>query len=146
MMSTEADLIRKFESIERLFIGAITDGEQSAAAEAMARIKKRLEEFEKSDPPVEYKFTLSNTWSRRLLSALLRRYGIKPYRYHRQRYTTVVARVPKAFVDNILWPEFEKLDSLLHEHIEEITSNIISKAVFKDTSEAVVDESKQLKG
>jgi len=144
-MNTEADLIRKFESIERLFIGAITDGEQSAAAEAMGRIKKRLEELEKSDPPVEYKFTLSNTWSRKLLSALLRRYDIKPYRYHRQRYTTVMARVPKGFVDNILWPEFEKLDSVLQEHIEEITSSIISKAVFKDTSEAVVEESKQLK-
>ena len=144
-MHTEEDLIRKFESIERLFIGATTDGERGAAADAMLRIKKRLEEFKKSDPAIEYKFTLSNEWSRKLLSALLRRYGIKPYRYYRQRYTTVMARVPESFVENILWPEFEKLDSILKEHIDEIASNLISKAVYKDASEATVEEPKQLK-
>ncbi len=141
-MNTESDLIRKFKSIERLFIGAKTGGERDAAADALERIKKRLEDFKESDPPVEYKFSLSNDWSRQLFTALLRRYGIKPFRYHRQRYTTIMARVPKSFVDDVLWPEFEKFDNTLREHIDEITSNIISKAIFNDTSEAVVEEQK----
>lgn len=144
-MNSESDLIRKLKSIERLFIGAKTEGERCAASDAMVRIKKRLEELEQTDPAIEYKFTLSNTWSRKLLSALLRRYGIKPYRYHRQRYTTIMALVPESFVDEILWPEFEKLDATLQEHMENITSNIISKAIFKDTSDVVVEDPKQLK-
>jgi len=135
---TEEDLIRKFRSIEQLIIGASTEGEKGAAFDALERIKKRLSEIKKSDPPIEYKFTLTNTWSRKLLSALLRRYDIKPYRYYRQRHTTVMAKISVGFVNSIFWPEFKRLDTILQEHIDEITSNIISKAVNKDTSEATV--------
>jgi hypothetical protein len=39
---------------------------------------------------VEFRFSLADQWSRHLLVALLRRYGIKPYRYSRQRRTTVM--------------------------------------------------------
>ncbi|MBN2809508.1 MAG: hypothetical protein JXR80_08460 [Deltaproteobacteria bacterium] len=137
---TEADLIRKFESIERLFMGAKTDGEKEAAADALEHIKKRIDEFKKTDPPIEYKFTFSNMWSRRLFTALLRRYGLKPYRYHRQRYTTVMAKVSQTFVDTILWPEFVELDGTLKKHIDEITANIISKAIFDNFSEADVEK------
>jgi hypothetical protein len=138
-METEADLIRKFQNIERLFIGATTEGERDAAADALERIRKRLEEFRSSDPEIEYKFTLTNLWSRQLLVALMRRYGIKPYRYYRQRHTTVMARAPKRFVDDVLWPEFEDLDAVLREHIEAITTNIIARAVYADVSEAEVE-------
>jgi len=143
-MHSEADLIRKFENIERLFIGAKTDGEKQAASNALDRIKKRLEEIKESDPPIEYKFTLSNMWSKQLLSALLRRYGVEPFRYHRQKYTTVMANVPEKFVNDVLWPEFEKLDNILEQHIDEVTTNIISKAVFPDTSDATVTDRKQI--
>ena len=51
------------------------------------------------------KFQLADEWRRRLMVALLRRYGLRPYRYSGQRYTTVMARVPKSFVDGTLWPE-----------------------------------------
>lgn len=143
-MNSEDDLIRKFESIERLFIGAKTEGEKNAAENALERIKNKLEEIKESNPPVEYTFTLSNAWSRQLFSALLRRYGIKPYRYKRQRHTTVMAKVPEQFADNVLWPEFEKLDKLLMDHLNEITEKIISTAICKDTSEAVVENEKLL--
>ena len=55
-----------------------------------------------------------------------------------------MASVPKSFVDDVLWPEFEKFDKILQEHIDEITSDIISKAIFKDTSEVTVKQEKQL--
>ncbi|MDQ6992658.1 MAG: hypothetical protein Q9M31_04230 [Mariprofundus sp.] len=139
-MYSEADLIRKFESIERLFVGAKTAGEKQAAANALTRIKQRLDEIEKIDPPIEYRFSLSDMWSRRLFSALLRRYDIEPYRYYRQRRTTVMAKVPKQFVDTILWPEFEELNKMLKSHLNEITSSLISKAIFKDDSEATVKD------
>lgn len=64
-MHNEADLIRKFKSIERLFSGTKTEGEKHAALNALDRIKQRLKEFQKTETPIEYKFTLSDRWSRR---------------------------------------------------------------------------------
>ena len=68
--------------------------------------------------------------------ALLRRYDIKPYRYYGQRYTTVMAKVSKTFVDKTLWPEFLELDKELTTHINETTERIINEAIFGDSSEA----------
>jgi hypothetical protein len=57
-------------------------------------------------------------WSRKVFVALLRRYDIKPFRYYRQRHTTVMANVPKTFVDETLWPEFQELNKILQSYIE----------------------------
>lgn len=137
-MMTEQQLFEKLQLIERLFEGAATLGERNAAANARERIKQRLKEIEKSDPPVEYKFSLSDVWSRKLFTSLLRRYDIKPYRYYRQKHTTVMARVPHKFVQETLWPEFSQLNETLHKYLNEITEKIISENVFADNSEAEV--------
>ena len=109
---TEKELIHKLEKIERLISGATTDGERDAASHALDRVRERLKALEQNEPAVEYRFTLTDMWSRKLLVALFRRYGIEPYRYRRQRYTTVMARVPKSFLDTTLWPEFEQLSEV----------------------------------
>ena len=118
----EQKLTEKLKLIEALFAGATTEGEKDAAFNALQRIKDRLKETQKQDPPVEYKFSMADVWSRKLFLALLRRYDIKPYRYYRQRYTTVMAKIPKSFVDETLWPEFEELNKTLKEYLEEITN------------------------
>ncbi len=129
-MMSEDDLIRKLLSIEALHAGAKTKGERVAANLAKARILARLKEVEKLDPPVEYRFTFSSMWSKKLFVALLRRYDIRPYRYHRQRYTTVMARVSVSFVDDTLWPEFDALNKALHAHLDEITNRVIRESIF----------------
>ncbi len=91
----EAKLIEKPPLIEALYAGATTEGEQVAAEHARQRIQERLRSMEVEDPPVEYRFCMSDMWSRRMFVALLRRYGLRPYRYRRQRYTTVMVRVSK---------------------------------------------------
>jgi len=123
-------------------------GERVAAAKALERIRQRLEETKQGDPPVEYKFSLADVWSRRLFVALLRRYGIRPYRYHRQRHTTVMAKVPKRFVDDTLWPEFQELNDTLRAYLDEVTSRVVSEGVHADSSEAEVvpDAQKSLPG
>jgi hypothetical protein len=133
---TEDDLIRKLEAIEALFAGAKTDGERIAAAEARRRIQTRLRDLGRREPPREYKFSLGDSWSRRLFVALLRRYEIRPYRYRRQRHTTVMARVSKPFVDQVLWPEFVELDRALRQHLEQVTERIIARAVHENREEA----------
>jgi len=142
----EQQLIRKLRSIERLHAGATTQGERVAAANALERIRRRLAETAQLDPPVEYQFSMADMWSRRLFVALLRRYEIRPYRYHRQRYTTVMARLPKQFLDETLWPEFQELNETLHQYLDEITNRVVSEGVFADSSEAEVvsDSQKQL--
>ncbi len=137
-MTNEAKLIEKLIRIEALYSGATTEGEKGAAANAIQRIRDRLKKIQETDPPIEYQFTMSDMWSRKLFVALLRRYGIKPFRYHRQRHTTVMANVSKKFVDETLWPEFEELSKTLQSYIEEITDRVISEGIFSDNSEAEV--------
>ena len=81
---------------------------------------------------------MSDMWSRKLFVALLRRYDIKPFRYYRQRHTTVMANVSKTFVDETLWPEFQELNKTLKSYIEDITNKVISETIHADSSEAEV--------
>jgi hypothetical protein len=133
------NLVEKLKRIEALFADrATTAGEKAAAGEARERILRRLDEFVASDPPIEFTFALRNPWSNRLFVALLRRYNIRPYRYARQRRTTVMARVPKRFVYETLWPEFSELDSTLQMYLTEVTQRVISESINKDASDVEV--------
>ena len=134
----EKQLIDKLRRVEALFEGAGTEGEREAAANALDRLSRRLEEAQDRDPAVEYRFTLADMWSRRLFVALLRRYGIRPYRYSGQRYTTVMAQVPRRFVDETLWPEYTELNEVLCTYLEETTERVISQGIHEDSSEAEV--------
>jgi len=132
-------LIEKLRRIETLFADrAATPGEKAAASEARERIRQRLAAFAEVDPPVEYTFALHNPWSYRLFVALLRRYQIRPYRYARQRRTTVVARVPARFVNETLWPEFTELDRTLQQYLTEQTNRVIAESINRDTSDVEV--------
>lgn len=140
-------LIEKLRRIETLFADrAATPGEKVAAGEARDRIRQRLAAFAEVDPPVEYTFALRNPWSHRLFVALLRRYNIRPYRYARQRRTTVVARVPSRFVQETLWPEFTELDRTLQQYLTEETNRVIAETINKDTSDVEVRPGQALPG
>ena len=134
----ESQLIEKLRRVEALFEGAATAGEREAAASALERLRGRLADMQVSDPVIEYRFTLADMWSRRLFVALLRRYGIRPYRYSGQRYTTVMARVPRRFVEEMLWPEYTQLNEVLRAYLEETTERVIGQGIHTDSSEAEV--------
>ena len=70
------------------------------------------------------------------MSTLMRRYGVKPYRYRGQRHTTIVAMVSKRFVDETLWPEYVQLHDTLQAHLDEVTTRVIAEALHLDTSDA----------
>jgi len=135
-MAAEQQLRERLRKIEALFEGAATSGERSAAAAAIARVKKALDALTKTERPQEFHFTLPDLWQRRLFSALCRRYGLKPYRYKRQRYTTVMVQVPKSFVEQTLWPEYLELKAALDEYLNEATERIIQEEVYRDAGEA----------
>ena len=143
----ENNLKEKLRRIEALFAGAATAGERDAAGAARERILKRLKELQDDDPATEWKFTLADPWAVKVFSALCRRYGLRPYRYRRQRRTTVMVRVPRAFVDQTLWPEFTALSGTLQEFLTEVTDRLITSEIHNDASEAEeVPEDRRLEG
>jgi hypothetical protein len=135
-MTTEQQLREKLRKITALFEGAATSGERQAAAAAMERLRQAIEAAVKTQPLPETKFTVADQWQRRLLAALCRRYGLEPYRYKGQRYTTVMVRAPRAFVNSTLWPEYLELQSALHSYLNEATERIIREEVYGDAAEA----------
>ena len=135
-MSTESQLRDKLRKIEALFAGAGTSGERLAAEAALERVRARLSDLHRQDPPAELQISLSDQWSRRLFLALCRRYGLEPYRYHRQRRTTLMVRAPRRFFDQVLWPEFSELDRALQAYLHEVTLRVIREDVYADASEA----------
>jgi hypothetical protein len=137
-LTEEQKLIEKLQRIEALFAGATTKGEKVAAANALERIRERLKDVQKLDPAVEYKFTLSDVWSKKLFLALFRRYGIEPYRYRRQKHTAIMARVPVSFVNDTLWPESQELNQTLRSYLDEVTNRVITTGIYADSSEAEV--------
>jgi hypothetical protein len=125
----EESLRRKLAAIESLFAGAATSGEREAAEAARERILARLKAATEAQPAVEYKFSLADEWQRRLFVALLRRYGLEPYRYRGQRHTTVMVRVPKRFVDETLWPQYQQLAATLRGWLDEVAERVIREVL-----------------
>jgi hypothetical protein len=62
-------------------------------------VRKALAALEQVETSVEMHFTNLDRWHRRLFLALCRRYGLSPYRYPRQRYSTITLRDPRSFLD-----------------------------------------------
>lgn len=135
-MDIEEQLRDKLEKVESLYFGAGTAGEKDAAKAAMGRLQAKLAEISRRDPPVEMQFSMPDPWAVRLFVALCRRYGIRPYRYPRQRRTTIMVRAPRGFFEAIIWRQFSDMHTDLRAHFEETTDRLIREAVYSDTSDA----------
>lgn len=135
-MMIEDQLRERLRKVEALFFGAATAGEREAAGAAAERLKAKLDEASRRDPPVEMKFSLPDQWSVRLFIALCRRYGVRPYRYPRQRSTTIMVRAPRRFFDNVVWRQFSDLHTDLWIYFEQTTERLIREAIHADTADA----------
>ena len=136
----EAKLIERLRLVEALHAGATTKGEKIAAERARERILERLKLWEQTDPPIEFQFSMADMWNRKVFVALLRRYNITPYRYPGQRYTTVMARISRRFVDETLWPEFLDISKSLRAYLSEVTDRVVAEVIHRDRSDAEVVE------
>ena len=125
----ERHLIDKLNKIETLFARTTNLGERQAAESAGERIRRRLAQLQDVEPAAEFRFSLLDGWSRELFIALLRRYGLKPYRYASQRRTTIMVKVVPSFVDEVLWPEFQQVNATLRSHLDAVTTRIIQQAI-----------------
>jgi hypothetical protein len=136
VMGIEEQLREKLEKVEALYFGAGTVGERDAAEAALQRLKAKLAEISRQDPPVEMQFSMPDPWAVRLFVALCRRYEIRPYRYPRQRRTTIMVRAPRGFFEAVVWRQFSDMHAQLWAHFEAMTDRLIREAVHSDTSDA----------
>ena len=132
----EQQLVEKLRRIEALHARPGSEGERHAAERARERIQARLKQLEAEEPPIEFCFSLADQWSRHLFVALLRRYGIRPYRYRGQRRTTVMALLSRAFAKETLWPEFLELQSTLSAYHDALPVREIAEALEVRAGEA----------
>jgi hypothetical protein len=140
VMNDELRLKEKLRAIEALFAGAATEGERDAAGRARERIIQRIAD-RREEVGIEWQFSL-DPWSRRLLIALARRYELKPYRYRRQRHSTLVIRAPERFLKETFLPAYDEMVRTLHEHLAAVTDRVVADALNSDASEpAEVDQS-----
>lgn len=135
-MGIEEQLQEKLRKVEALYFGASTDGERYAAEAAVQRLRAKLAEINRRDPPVEMQFSMPDPWAVKLFIALCRRYGIRPYRYPRQRRTTIMVRASRGFFDAVVWRQFSEMHTDLWIHFEETTDRLIREAVHSDTTDA----------
>ncbi len=135
----EQELLEKLKLIEALWAGATTPGERNAASHAAQRVQARIDAAREESPQkVEYQFSMTDGWTRKLFVALARRHGLEPYRYPRQRRTTVMLHVDKQFVDQTLWPEYKELADTLREYLSAVTDRVIANTIKADGREAEV--------
>lgn len=135
-MQIEDQLRERLKKVEALFSGGATAGERDAAGAAAERLKAKLNEAKSHDPAIEMKFGLADRWSARLFIALCRRYGFRPYRYPRQRATTVMVRAPQRVFDEVVWRQFNDVHADLWRYFEETTERLIHEAIYADTTDA----------
>jgi hypothetical protein len=136
-MEIDESLRRRLRAIEALTSGGATAGERDAAVAALVRIKERLHKARNGEGLREVQFSMADAWSRKLFVAYCRRLGLEPYRYPRQRHTTVLVRAPRSFVDEVLWPGFRELNASLSASLNDITDRVIRQEVHGDVSEVI---------
>ena len=140
----EDALWTKLRKIEALHAGTGYDGEREAARRAAERMRQRIAELRERAPDVVLVYSLPDPWKRKLFLALCRRYGLKPYREHGRRWSTVLLRAPEKFQQKTLWPEFLALSEELEAHLSAFTDRVIREAIHADVSEAHEGEPKGL--
>jgi hypothetical protein len=131
-------LRERLSKLEALFARAGTAGEQAAAGAAIQRLQARV--GARPDPEVELKFSLPDAWSVRLFVAVCRKHGLRPYRYPRQRRTTVMVRVrPKAFEQTIA-VEFQMLHRELTGYFGEMVNHLIANVMRSDGDDETLEQ------
>ena len=135
-MGIEDELRERLRKVEALFFGATTAGERDAAGAAADRLKAKLDEAGRFDPPVEMKVTMPDQWSVRLFIALCRRYGYSPVRYWGQRRTTIMVKAPRRLFEAVVWRQFNDLHADLWAYLEQTTERLIRQTIHPGAADA----------
>jgi hypothetical protein len=126
---TEDDLRRKLAAIEALLRGATSLGELDAARAAKDRIESRLGEL-----PQDWYFTIHDSSSRKLFTALAGKLGVQTFRYRGQRRTSLVVNTTESRKE-VLWRQFLDASEQLRKYLDEVTDRVISEVLGQSTDD-----------
>jgi hypothetical protein len=141
-MAGEDDIRDKLAKLEALFARGATAGERAAAGAARDRLQARLDlDAEgREEPETEMQYSLPDVWSVRIFVALCRKHGIRPYRYPRQRRTTVMVRVRRSSFDRTVGEEFRTLHRELTTYFNETVDHLIADAMKSDGDDETLEQ------
>jgi hypothetical protein len=133
-MVEHRDIRERLAKLEALFARGATAGERAAAGAAMGRLQARLDLGGKtiSEPEIEMQYSLPDVWSVRLFVAICRKHGVQPFRYPRQRRTTVMVRIRKSVFERTIAAEFQALHRELTSYFAEMVDHLISDVMKSD--------------
>jgi hypothetical protein len=137
-MTADDALRARLAKLEVLFRRAGTEGERAAAEAAIDRLQNRLGQSTQDDA-IEMKFSFPDMWSVRLFIAVCRKHDAHPYRYARQRRTTVMVRAPRQRFDADIWREFSALHTELNVYFEETVDHLIQSAMRSDGDDSQLE-------
>jgi hypothetical protein len=133
-MRDQDDIREKLAKLEALFSRGATAGERAAAGAALERLQSRLDMDapSKDEPIIELQYSLPDLWAVRLFIALCRKHDVKPYRYPRQRRTTVMVRVQQTSFEQTIAREFQTLHRELTIYFNETLNHLIANVMQSD--------------
>jgi hypothetical protein len=141
-MTGRADITARLAKLEALFARGATEGERAAAGAAIERLRARLAEEARTahEPEIELQYSMPDLWSLKLFLALCRKAGVRPYRYPRQRRTTVVVRVQRSVFEQTVMAEFDALHAELTVTFTEVVDHLIADVMHGDADEAGLEQ------
>ena len=66
--------------------------------------------------------------------------GLRPFRYARQRRTTVMVRARERHFDRVVWAEFSHLQTELELYFEDVTDHLITRAMGSDGDDSNIGQ------
>lgn len=141
-MTSDGDIREKLAKLERLFAHGATPGERAAAGAARDRLQARLDvgTADDADPEIELQYSLPDVWSVRIFVALCRKHGVRPYRYPRQRRTTVMVRARQAGFERTVAAEFRNLYREVTAYFDETVNHLIADAMKSDGDHETLEQ------
>lgn len=141
-MAGENEIRDKLAKLEALFARGATAGERAAAGAARDRLQARLglDLDDSEEPETEMQYSLPDVWSVRVFVALCRKHGIRPYRYPRQRRTTVMVRVRQSNFEQSVGEEFRMLHRELTAYFSEMVDHLIADAMKSDGDDETLEQ------
>ena len=141
-MTSDRDIHEKLAKLEQLFARGATPGERAAASAARDRLQAKLDVgvTDGADPEIELQYSLPDVWSVRIFVALCRKHGVRPYRYPRQRRTTVMVRVRQASFERTVASEFRTLYREVTAYFDETVNHLIADAMKSDGDDEALEQ------
>lgn len=130
-MGQQDDIRKKLEKLETLFARGATAGERAAAGAALERLNSRRDTGPQEEE-LEFQYSLPDAWAVKIFVALCRKHGVHPYRYPRQRRTTVMVKVQQSVFEQTVMAEFNTLHSELVAYFKDTVDHLIADAMKSD--------------